>query len=59
MRLSHEIGQELKKLEQSLEIDDKTQKKLSKSLTKDKITISLSQKNKFSQNNYNTTTYSN
>jgi len=59
MRLSHEIGQELKKLEQSLEIDDKTQKKLSKSLTKDKITISLSQKNKFSQNNYNTNTYSN
>ena len=58
MRLSHELDQEMKKLEQSLEIDEKTQKKLSKSLTKDKITISLSQKNKINQNNYNTNTYS-
>ena len=59
MRLSHELGQELKKLEQSLEIDEKTQKKLSKSLTKDKITISLSQKNKINQNIYDTNTYLN
>ena len=59
MRLSHELGQELKKLEQSLEIDEKTQKKLSKSLTKDKITISLNQKNKTNQNIYDTNTYSN
>ena len=59
MRLSHELGQELKKLEQSLEIDEKTQKKLSKSLTKDKITISLSQKSKINQNVYDTNTYSN
>ena len=58
MRLSHELDQEMKKLEQSLEIDEKTQKKLSKSLTKDKITISLSQKNKINQNNYNTNKYS-
>ena len=58
MRLSHELDQEMKKLEQSLEIDEKSQKKLSKSLTKDKITISLSQKNKINQNNYNTNTYS-
>ena len=57
MRLSHELGQELKKFEQSLDIDEKAQKKLSKSLTKDKITISLSQKSKI--NIYDTNTYSN
>ena len=58
MRLSHDLTQELKKLEQSLELDDKTQKKLSKSLTKDKITITSS-KNKINTGNYNTNTFSN
>ena len=59
MRLSHDLTQELKKLEQSLELDDKIPKKLSKSLTKDKITITLSPKNKINTNNYNTNTHSN
>ena len=59
MRLSHDLTQELKKLEQSLELDEKTQKKLSKSLTKEKITISFSSKSKTNSNNYNTNTYSN
>ena len=58
MRLSHDLTQELKKLEQSFELDDKTQKKLSKSLTKDKITITSS-KNKINTGNYNTNTFSN
>ena len=59
MRLSHDLTQELKKLEQSLELDEKTQKKLSKSLTKEKITISLSHKNKINTSNYSTNTFSN
>ena len=59
MRLSHDLTQELKKLEQSLELDDKIPKKLSKSLTKDKITITLSPKNKINTNNFNTNTHSN
>ena len=59
MRLSHDLTQELKKLEQSLELDEKTQKKLSKSLTKEKITISFSSKSKINSSNYNTNTYSN
>ena len=58
MRLSHDLTQELKKLEQSLDLDEKTQKKLSKSLTKEKITITSS-KNKINTGNYNTNTYSN
>ena len=59
MRINHDFGQELKKLEQSLQLDEKAQRKLSKSLTKEKITISLSQKNKINTCNYSTNTFSN
>ena len=62
MRISRDIEQELNKMEQSVECGHKINKKLSKSLTKEKISISLNSKNKYryiSKNNYNNNTFSN
>ena len=58
MRISRDIGHELDKLEQSLEQDDKVNKKLSKSLTREKLSVSISSKNK-TGNNYSNNTYCN
>jgi hypothetical protein len=62
MRISRDIGQELNKMEQSVECGHKINKKLSKSLTKEKISISLTSKNKYryiNKKNYNNNTFSN
>ena len=57
MRLNRDIGQELNKLEISADQDINSNKKLSKSLTKEKISVSFSYKNKM--NNYNNNTFCN
>ena len=60
MRLNRDIGQELNKLEVSEEQDNNANKKLSKSLTKEKISVSFSSKNKTSNNNnYSNNTFCN
>ena len=60
MRISRDIGQDLdlEKLEPSEDQDDKLNKKLSKSLTREKISISFSNQNK-SNININTNNFSN
>ena len=60
MRLNRDIGQELNKLEVSEEQDNNANKKLSKSLTKEKISVSFSSKNKTNNNNnYSNNTFCN
>ena len=59
MRLNRDIGQELNKLEISADQDININKKLSKSLTKEKISVSFSCKNKINNSNYNNNTFCN
>ena len=59
VRISRDIGQELDKLEKTTRQDDKADKKLSKSLIKEKVSISFSSKNSVNKNNYNYNTYNN
>ena len=59
VRISRDIGQELEKLEKTSRQDEKIDKKISKSLTKEKISVSFSSKNTINKNNYNYNTYCN
>ena len=59
VRISRDIDQELDKLEKTTRLDDKADKKLSKSLIKEKVSISFSSKNSLNKNNYNYNTYNN
>ena len=60
VRISRDIGQELEKLEKTGTQDEKINKKLSKSLTREKISASFSSKNTINKAiNYNYNTYCN